>query len=465
MNMLGMDATAIALEIREGRLTSVEAVRASLGRIAQWDEALHAFVLVLGDRALAIADARDRERAAGIIRGPLHGVPVAIKDLFDIEGSRTGAGSRSFAEHRAEQSATVVLKLEQSGAVIVGKTHTVEFAFGGWGTNPVLGAPWNPHDLKLHRAPGGSSSGSAVAVASGMVPLAIGTDTGGSVRIPAAFCGVFGHKSSLGLIGRGGLNYLSPSHDSVGVLARSLRDVAMATRLLAGRDARDPATFAIPSDAFENPHVRPQRRLRLASLEDPALALIDSPVLAQFQNCLADLARRYGVVEAIRLPEPIESVCDKAGLLMSAESYATLRPITEDPTTDVAPEIRARINHGRSISAADLFALKELKRRWKAEFASTFAPYDLLVMPGAAILPPPIDSIDQSNMVLSIFGRFVNMLDLCATSVPIGRSPEGLPIGLQIIARGLEDQLALQLGADMERDGLATFKAPDLAAA
>ncbi len=462
MNTLGMDATAIALAIRDNRLSSVEAVRQSLARIALWDGALHAFVLVLGERAMRLAEARDQERAAGVIRGPLHGVPVAVKDLLDIAGFRTGAGSRSFADHRAEESATVVLKLEQAGAIIVGKTHTVEFAFGGWGTNSVLGAPRNPYDLTVHRVPGGSSSGSAVAVASGMVPLAIGTDTGGSVRIPAAFCGLFAHKASPGLIGRGGLRYLSPSHDTVGVLARSMRDVRTATEILAGRDDRDPATVAAPADALANPHVRPERPLRLATLDDPALTLLDETVRIRFVKCLEDLSERHGVVDTIRLPEPLDTLCDRAGLLMSAESYASLRAITDDPTTDVAPEIRSRVNRGRSILAADLIELQTLKRRWKAQFAATFAPYDLLVLPGAAIVPPPIAAIDQSNMVLSIFGRFVNMLDLCATSVPLQLSEGGLPIGLQIIARGFEDQLALQCGAAMEHDGLAKFEAPDL---
>ncbi len=453
MNSNGLDAIGIGERIREGQMTSLDAVRQSLAAIDRLDGKLHAFVLRLDGRALAIAAERDAERAAGHLRGPLHGVPVAVKDLFDIAGERTGAGSRAFPDHRAEASATAVRRLEAAGAVIVGKTHTVEFAFGGWGTNPVLGAPWNPHDLRVHRAPGGSSSGSAVAVAAGMVPLALGTDTGGSVRIPAAFCGLFAHKSSPGLIGRGGLRYLSPSHDSIGAFATSMRDVQAAIAFLAGPDPEDPASLAGPA-LLPGETGAP---LRLATLDDPALDLMDAEVADRFGSALATLSRRHGPVPRLRLPGTLATMCEKAGRLMSAESYRSLSDITENPATDVAPEIRARINLGREISEADVADLHRLKAAWKAEFAERFAPFDVLVMPGAAILPPPIAEIDQANMILSIFGRFVNMLDLCAASVPVGLSRQGLPIGLQLIGRSGDDGRVLALAEDIARSGLATF--------
>lgn len=459
MNTQWMDATETAAHIREGRLTSLEAVGQALARIRARDPILHAFVLVLEERAVALARARDMELTAGVVRGPLHGVPVAVKDLFDIAGYRTGAGSRSLPEHKAEISATAVRKLEEAGAVIVGKTHTVELAFGGWGTNPVLGAPRNPFDLaRYHRAPGGSSSGSAVAVASGMVPLALGTDTGGSIRIPAAFCGLFGHKPSPGLIGRGGTRYLSPSHDTIGPLARSVRDIETALEVLAGSDERDPA---IPVH-LANPHVREAGRLRIATVEDDAISMLSAEVRSRFEHILGPIEATCGKVEAIRLPAPMAEMCERAGRLMSAESYASLRDISENPEMDMAPEIRRRINLGREISAADLIGFHDLKKRWKRAFLEAFSAFDLLVLPGAAILPPVLEDIDQSNMVLSIFGRFVNMLDLCATSAPLGLSAVGLPIGVQIVARPGEDSLSLRLAADLENRRLACFVAPPL---
>ncbi|MDQ0513239.1 amidase [Ancylobacter amanitiformis] len=435
-------------------------MRQSLERIDAVDGVLHAFVLRLDERATRLADERDRERASGRLRSALHGVPVAVKDLFDIEGYRTGSGSRSFPNHRAAVSASAVRKLEEAGAVIVGKTHTVEFAFGGWGTNPVLGAPVNPYDSKVHRAPGGSSSGSAVAVASGMVPLALGTDTGGSIRIPAAFCGLFGHKSTPGLISRGGMRYLSPSHDSVGALARSVRDLRAAMGILAGPDVEDTATLALPAIAFGGRDEAFSGSIRFATLDDPALERLDDEVRQRFRATLDRLGDRLDAIGTLRLPVPLATMCDKAGRLMSAESYASLHTITEDPATDVAPEIRARINLGRSISASEVAELHALKRQWKAQFAEAFAGYDILVMPGVPIAPPPLSDIDQSNMVLSLFGRYVNMLDLCAASVPVGLTSDGLPIGITLIGRGLDDWRVLAVAAMLEREALAALSPP-----
>ncbi|MCJ8141794.1 amidase [Ancylobacter sp. A5.8] len=456
----GLDAMETGALIRSGALTSVGAVRASLARIDRLDPTLHAFVLRLDERALEMAAERDAERDAGRLRGPLHGVPVAVKDLFDIEGFRTGSGSRCFPDHVAQMSATAVRRLEAAGAIIVGKTHTVEFAFGGWGTNPVLGAPRNPFDVDVHRAPGGSSSGSAVSVASGMVPLALATDTGGSVRIPAAFCGLFGHKSTPGLIGRGGMRFLSRSHDSIGALARSVRDLRAVIALLAGPDPDDAASGDAPTDLFTP--ARPIGAFRLATFDDPAFARLDEEVRAIFEATLVQLGQRFGEVARIAPPVPMETLCAQAGRLMAAESYATLHAVTEDPATDIAPEIRARINLGREVTATELAGLHELKRTWKAHFATLFAPFDVLVMPGMPILPPPLAEIDQSNMALSIFGRYVNMLDLCAVSAPVGLSRDGLPVGVQLIGRPFADAHLLDLAGALEQEGLAACRPPSI---
>lgn len=323
-----MDATEVALNIKQGNVTSEHVVTSALDRIEAVDPELGAFVTVMRQRAIAVARARDIEASAGYIRGPLHGVPVAVKDLFDVEGIATGAGSRCLVDNIAAKSAQAVVLLEQAGAVIVGKTQTVEFAFGGWGTNPVLKTPKNPHDQDMHRVAGGSSSGSAVAVASGMVPLALGTDTGGSVRIPAAFCGVFGHKSSLGLIGRSGVFPLSTSHDTVGPIARSARDIRLATTLLSGRDPKDPATAAQPGPGRRGC----LRNLKIAVLDDPSFQRLDPQVASVFDKFISDLRTGMGYeVQSFTLPVPLEDLCAVAGNLMSAESYANLRPYTENP--------------------------------------------------------------------------------------------------------------------------------------
>nr|WP_256591072.1 MULTISPECIES: amidase [unclassified Pseudomonas] len=206
-----------------GSLTSEALVRAQLARIEHFDEQLNAYVEAYPARALSAAIAADRQRAAGIRLGPLHGIPLAIKDLFEIDGQAITGGSLAQAPRVSKLTATAVQRLERAGAIILGKTQTVEFAFGGWGTNAVMGTPWNPWDRNVHHAPGGSSSGSAVAVASGLASAALGTDTGGSVRIPAGMCGLVGLKTTRGLISRHGLIELCPSLDSVGPITTQLK--------------------------------------------------------------------------------------------------------------------------------------------------------------------------------------------------------------------------------------------------
>ncbi|MEO6566335.1 MAG: amidase, partial [Casimicrobiaceae bacterium] len=186
--------------LARGELSSRALVDACLANITASDAQLHAFVEVYGDDARALADAADRTRAAGFARGPLFGLPIALKDLLEIDGRQTKAGSKSWLGRKSNHTATVVTRLLDAGMIPLGKTHMVEFAFGGWGRNEPMGAPWNPWDLDTHRVAGGSSSGSAVAVAAGMVPAAIGSDTGGSIRIPAALCGLVGLKPTFGLI-------------------------------------------------------------------------------------------------------------------------------------------------------------------------------------------------------------------------------------------------------------------------
>src|SRR5947208_15318910 len=214
------------------------------------DERAHAFVDVYRDSALAAAREADRERKAGTLRGPLHGLPIALKDLFHIRGRATSAGSRSRPHGVADNTATAVQQLIAAGMIALGKTHLVEFAFGGWGCNEPMGAPWNPWDTTTHRVAGGSSSGSAVAVAAALAPAAIGSDTGGSIRIPAALCGLTGFKPTYGLISLAGVVPLATTLDSVGPLSRTVDDAALLLSAIAGSDPRDPATLIAPRVDF-----------------------------------------------------------------------------------------------------------------------------------------------------------------------------------------------------------------------
>ncbi len=246
MDAVFLSASDLGRALARGAFTSEALVAELLARIRAYDPMLHAFVEVYGDDALLAARDSDRRRARNQTKGLLDGVPFAAKDLFDVQGRATLAGSKATPTTPAAQSATAVQRLLAEGMVLVGKTHTVEFAYGAWGTNPSCGTPVNPRDLRVRRVPGGSSSGSGVAVAAGLVPVALGTDTGGSVRSPAALCGIVGMKTSPGLIERGGVQPLAYLFDTVGPMTRSIEDAARLQAALQGEDPDDPATFGSP---------------------------------------------------------------------------------------------------------------------------------------------------------------------------------------------------------------------------
>lgn len=438
------DATDLAYSIKTGETSAVAETNAALQRIEVSDGTLGAFVLPMAERAQKVARARDAALEAGLEPEPLHGVPVAIKDLFDLVGFRTGSGSRAFPGHVASATATCIARLEAAGAVIIGKTHMVEFAFGGWGTNPVLGAPRNPHDTEHHRVAGGSSSGSAVAVAAGMVPIAIGTDTGGSIRVPAALCGIVGYKPSPGRIDRTGVRLLSRSHDTVGPMCRTIRDAALCADIMAGSGSLTKA-IRVPCNVAH-----------IAVIDDPALDMLNTEIRTVFDNAIADFCKLGFKVSRLRLPIPMEEMSAKSGSIMSAESYAELRDIVENPDCRIAPEIVNRILRGKQISSADYLDLLKDKHRMTVVFEDQFYGFDALIAPATPFAAPRLEEIDEGQTPLSTFGRFVNMLDMCAISIPIGLTARSLPIGLQIAAPKGHDASVLRVAAAIEvlRGGL-----------
>src|SRR6266550_1152785 len=239
------------------KTSSREIVEAFLVRITSLDARLHAYSDVYYSEARTLAKAADLERDAGVVRGPLHGLPIALKDLLHFAPHQTTAGSKSWLGRKSDVTATVIARLIAAGMIPLGKTHMVEFAFGGWGRNEPMGAPWNPWDMAIHRVAGGSSSGSAVAVAAGLAPVAIGSDTGGSIRIPAALCGLTGLKPTYGVISLAGVVPLATTLDSVGPLARTAEDAALVMAAIAGPDPADPATLAAKFVDFAAAIARP----------------------------------------------------------------------------------------------------------------------------------------------------------------------------------------------------------------
>jgi aspartyl-tRNA(Asn)/glutamyl-tRNA(Gln) amidotransferase subunit A len=450
----------LSAALREGRATSTSVVRRALDRIETHDPELNAFVLTFPEAALAAAAAADERRRQGRPKSQLDGIPFAAKDLLDVEGHPTRAGSKALAGGSAAATASVLDRLADAGMILVGKVQTVEFAFGSWGTNIVSGTPLNPHDRAVPRAPGGSSSGSGVAVAAGLVPMAIGTDTTGSVRNPSAMCGVVGLKTTAGLVGRGGLLPLASTFDSVGPLARSVEDAALVLAAIEGEDARDPATYGLTSTRPLETLDRGVAGMHFRIPSEADLGSVMPGVLERFRAALADLEALGATIEERPMPEPPEAYMVHAGDIMAAEAWHHLGRYVDIPDSVVAPAIRARILKGKEIDGARYQELIEMRRLRQVAFMRYMEGADAFLTPTSPITAPPLAEIDETKTPLGTFTRLVNLIDMAALSVPTGLV-DGLPSGLQIAVRRFRDPLALRIGRALEvKRGGSLFDAP-----
>jgi len=426
-------------------LSPVDAVDALLERIRRRNPSLHAFIAVYADDARLAAEGADRAIRAGHRVGPLHGVPIALKDLVDLEGRVTTGGSKVWADRVSTVTATLAERLITAGMIVLGKTHTVEFAMGSWGTNTHLGTPRNPWDLAVHRTPGGSSSGSGVAVSAGLAPVAIGTDTGGSVRIPAAWCGIVGLKVTAGRISTHGVLPLSSTLDTPGPLARSVEDAALIFRALNGPDPRDPQTLAwTPVDPMPTLR-RGAGGLRLAVMPDAERAGVDKEVLAAYDTAVETLATLGAQIVRCELPHRFSDYAAATGRIIGAEGYRFVGHLVDDESLPVDPHVRPRIQIGRGLSARDyLLALAEREDR-RRTVATALADVDALLTPTLQTPAIPIAQVDQSGTAAH-FTRPVNYLNLCALALPNGFTAGGLPTSLQIVCHAGDEATALRIG-------------------
>ena len=425
-------------------LSPLDVTNALLGRIERLNPTLHAFIDVYAADARLAAEAADKAIRSGHAVGPLHGVPVALKDLVDVEGRVTTGGSKVWAKRVSPVTATLARRLVSAGMIVLGKTHTVEFAMGGWGTNTHLGTPRNPWDPKIHRTPGGSSSGSGVAVAAGLTPAAIGTDTGGSVRLPASWCGIVGLKVSVGRISTYGVLPLSTTLDTPGPMARSVEDAALLYRVLNGPDPNDPATLAwMPDDPMPTLR-RGVAGLRLAVLPDAERAGVDPEVLTAFDASVEILREQGAVVVPATLPHRFRDYAAATGRIIGSEGYRFVGHLVDDTALQTDPHVRPRIQLGRGVSARDyLLALAEREEHRRAYAAAT-ADLDALLTPTTLTPAIPIDEVDQTTTPAH-FTRAGNYLGLCAVAVPNGFTAGGLPTSLQIACAGGQEALALRI--------------------
>ena len=454
--------TELATGLAKREFSARELVQHYLDRIARANGKLNAYASVYAEESLAAADGADRLRASGWPLGPLHGLPIAVKDLCDIEGRIGTVGSKAFAARRGAVTSTVIARLQAAGMIILGKAQMVEFAFGGWGTNPLCGAPWNPWDLATHRVPGGSSSGSGVAVAAGLAPAAIGSDTGGSIRIPAAFNGIVGLKTTFGWISVHGCFPLSATLDSIGPMTRSVADSGLLLAALAGHDPADPNTHGTPAVSLPDLRAPAIGGLRIAVVPEAQIpASVTDEVRAAWRASIEVFRKLGAVVTERAFPFDFDELASRIGQLIAAEAYRVHRDHVEDDAVPLGPAVRARLLGGRGISAADYIAVREQQRAAMVHYAEWMEDVDALLTPCAPCAAIALAEVDE-RLTPATFTRAGNYLGACALALPAGFSAGGLPLGIQLLGKAFAERSLLRLGAAFEGATDWHRRTPDL---
>ena len=448
-----MTIVEAARRLRGREISASELLDQCLGCIAALNSALNAFITVMEESARDAARKADEELARGLDRGPLHGIPVALKDVFLTRGVRTTAGSKLFENYIPDHDAAAVERLIQAGAVLVGKTNMHELAYGITSANPHFGTVRNPHAPA--RIPGGSSGGSAVAVASGMALAALGSDTGGSIRIPAAFCGVVGLKPSYGRVSRYGMLPLSFSQDHAGPIAGSVRDAGLIMNAIAGHDSRDPSSSRRPVEDY----------VPAGSLEGVRIGLPENfyfervtPAVREAVERAAELAERCGArVLRVRVPD-MDAVNTIGRVLLLAEAAAALTPHLAQ-RAGIGDDVRTLLDQGRLVPATDYVNAQRLRRLKQDEFRLLWRQVDILFTPTVPLGAPKIGETaveiegrsEDVRLAATRLVRGMDVLGLPAISLPCGLDPNGLPLGLQIIAPEFREAALLSVAAAVER--------------
>jgi len=431
---------------RRKEISPVEITRSCLERIEKRNPPLNAFITVTGESALAEARAAEAEILRGAWRGPLHGVPIAIKDLIDTAGVRTTAGSALYKDRVPTEDAEVVTRLRRAGAVFVGKNNLHEFAYGGSSLVSYFGDARNPRDHS--RVAGGSSGGSAAAVVAGMAYAAIGTDTAGSVREPAALCGCVGLKPSYGRVSSRGVIPLSPSLDHVGPIAANVEDCAIVLQTIAGYDSEDITTQDVPVADYVSTLQDDLKELRIGVPRGYFYDDLDPEVASAIERALGVLGRLVAEVKEVRLDVPTDRT------LQAAESYEIhAANVAERPELYQLETLR-RIRTGENVSAAELIRSRRELDEARRGIRSIFGDVDLLVTPTTPIPAPSIaelktnpEALRPAELTLLRNTRPFNVWGLPAISVPCGFTGSGLPIGLQIAGSHWREDLVLRLAA------------------
>jgi aspartyl-tRNA(Asn)/glutamyl-tRNA(Gln) amidotransferase subunit A len=433
----------LAADLDAGRTSSRALVEEALTRIADpHGEGARAFIEVHGDKARIAADAQDRLRKAGYVASPLAGLPISIKDLFDVAGERTRAGSIALADAPpATRDAPVMARLRAAGAVLIGRTNMTEFAFSGVGINPHYGTPGNPFDRA--RIPGGSSSGAAVSVADGFAALAIGSDTAGSVRIPAAFCGLTGFKPTQRRISRQGVTPLSTTLDSIGPIGHSVSCCAIADAVLAGEEPSVPAAATLT-------------RLRLGVPQSLVLDDLETEVAVAFERACSLIARSGAQLVFLPLTELRDyPVITAKGSFAPPEAYCWHAELLARRAEDYDPWVRARLERGRAMTAPEYVKLCAERQRLIDRVAAITSELDALLMPTVALVAPELAAFATEADFMRLNGRIlrntglVNFLDGCAITLPLPPA-NALPTGLMVVGQNGTDRRLFAIALALE---------------
>ncbi len=432
--------------IRARRLSPVELVQAILDRIERVEPKVHAFITVTREEALAAARAAEQEIAAGKYRGPLHGIPFGVKDTHYTKGIRTTANTPVLIDFVPDRDATVVTRIAQAGGILVGKTNLPEFSFGGATDGAAFAAANNPWDLS--RTPGGSSSGSAAALAAGLLTVATGGDTSGSIRNPATFCGVVGMKPTYGRVSRHGIVVIAWSLDHAGPMTRTVADNAMLLNVIAGHDPLDEASATVPVPDFTRALSRGIRGMRVG-IPKPALFDGYHPDVLRAYTAALDVVRKLGAaVVEVDLPPTLDVIDDVQSIVRIAEAASYHEPFLRAKAERYGKTtVRRDVEAGSLVTAVQYLRAQKVRARFVKDLGAVFRTFDVFMTPGM-----PVPAGEPMEQVKQPFRRMFNVCGFPALVMPAGFSttPAGLPIGLQIAARPFAEEAIYAAAAAYE---------------
>ena len=460
-----MSAGELSGLIRDKQVSPVEVIDAHLARIEATEPVLNSFITLMPEHARQAASRAESQIQAGNYRGPLHGIPVGLKDLFNTAGVRTTSGSRILDNFVPTEDCTVAARFQQAGAILLGKLNMHQFAYGPTGENFDYGHmhnPWNPEMVT-----GGSSGGSGSAAAAGQCTITMGSDTGGSVRIPSALCGIVGLKPTYGLVSRAGLTPLSWCLDHPGPMVRTVEDAALAMNVIAGHDPKDQATSQREIPDYTTALTGSVEGLRIGVVREYFEAPVDSEVEAAVRAALAQLVEMGATVTEVSLPMFADAQAISGTILMS-EAAAYHRDLLASDGANLTPSVRLRLEAGLFVTAADYLKAQQGRARFNHEMAMLFNDVDLLAGPTEPITAPPLlanevaigDSMVGTVAALTQFTRPYNISGTPAISVPCGFSGEGMPIGLQLAGRPFDEATVLRAAHAYEQASEWRLKRP-----